>query len=68
MTQPGRVDLPAVLSGRTHDRSVLYPERTGGACSGNSSLSAVLCQNPAVAELTVPKAVRPVADGAPGHQ
>lgn len=35
------------------------------------SLSAVLCQNSAVAELDelkIPKAVRPVADGAPGHQ
>jgi hypothetical protein len=36
-----------------------------------SSLPAVLCQNPAVAELDelkIPKAVRLVADGALGHQ
>jgi hypothetical protein len=41
------------------------------ACSGDSSLPGVLCQDPVVAEfdeLTIPRAVRPVVDSAAGHQ
>ena len=45
--------------------------KDGDACSRNSSLLAVLCQNPAMAELDELRtlnAPRPVADGAPEHQ
>ena len=59
-----------MLYGHTHDRCLVYPERTGGACSGNSSLSAVLCQDRPVVELEellIPKAARHVADSGPGH-
>jgi hypothetical protein len=64
------VGLPAELSGRACDRSVVRPEPVVQA-QGDFSLPAVLCQDPPVADLdepTIPRAVRPGAGGAAGHQ
>ncbi len=60
---PGRPTAPTTV--------LLFISNDGDACSRNSSLLAVLCQNPAMAELDELRplnAPRLVADGAPEHQ
>ena len=47
---------------------LVIPGQTNAACQWDSSLSAGLCQDPAMAEfdeLTIPTTVRPVTDRAP---